>query len=180
METIIQQIALDLAKKITEKAILGGIFDIDALASETLGECRRSAVAMIETICANLNHRMREDKAGRKAQGLVLKEKDRPRRLLTELGFLNIPRDYYYDKFTGRYISLLDHVMNIRAYDRVGNNLSAAMVSLATDMSYAKSAAIASEGILSRQTVKNHIQKLGALEMQYQGTEKKSVKELHV
>lgn len=36
METIMQQIALDLAKKITEKTISGGIVNIDALSSEAL------------------------------------------------------------------------------------------------------------------------------------------------
>ena len=180
METIIQQIALDLAKKITEKAISGEIFDIDALASETLKECKASAAAMIETISAELNRRIREDKSGRKAQGLVLKEKDRPRRLLTELGLLNLPGDYYYDKTAGRYLSVLDHMIGLRAYERVGDQLRAAAVRLATEMSYAKSAAIASEGRLSRQTVKNHIQELGALEIQHESPEKKSVKELHV
>lgn len=180
METIIQQIALDLAKKITEKAISGGIFDIDSLASEALKECRASATAMIETISAEVNLQIREDKAGRKADGLVLKEKNRPRQLLTELGLLKVPRDYYYDKFNERYVSLLDHVTGIRAYERVGDNLSAQMVSLATDMSYGKSAAIASEGKVSRQTVKDHIQKLGSLEIQSENGEKKHTKELHV
>ena len=180
METIIQQIALDLAKKITEKAISGGIYDIDTLASETLRECKASAAAMIETISAELNRQIRADKAGRKAQGLVLKEKNRPRSLHTELGVLNLPRDYYYERNSKKYISLLDHVTGIRAYERVGGNLSAGMVSLATEMSYAKSASIASEGRLSRQTVKNHIQKLGSLEIQPENMEKKSVRQLHV
>lgn len=179
MENIIQQIALDLAKKITEKAISGGISDLDNLATEALEECRTSAAAMIETIAAELNRRIREDKAGRKSKGLVLKEKERPRSLLTELGLLNIPRDYYYDKNNGSYVSLFDHVTGIRAYERIGAGLSAKVVSLATEMSYAKSAAIAGEGRLSRQTVKNHIRKTGPLEIRAE-EEGRRVRELHV
>lgn len=179
METIIQQIALDLAKKITEKAISGGISDLDALATEALKECRASAAAIIETIAAELNRRIREDKSGRKSKGLVLKEKGRPRSLLTELGLLNIPRDYYYDKNNERYVFLFDHVTGIRAYERIGANLSAKMVSLATEMSYAKSATIAGEERLSRQTVKNHIRKTGPLEIRPKG-EGRCVRELHV
>ncbi len=35
---------------------------------------------------------------GEKRKALVLKEKERGRSLLTELGRLDISRDYYYDK----------------------------------------------------------------------------------
>lgn len=89
---------------------------------------------------------IREDKAERKKLGLVLKEKERKRELLTELGRLSLPRDYYYDRNNGRYVSVLDYITGIRAYERIGNNLSACMVNLATDMSYAKSAQLSCGG----------------------------------
>ena len=41
--------------------------------------------------------------------GLVLKEKERKGELLTELGRLSLPRDYYYDRNNGRYVSVLDY-----------------------------------------------------------------------
>lgn len=116
METIIQQIVTELTKKIMQRAASGEIRDIDALASNVLSDCKASATAILEAILSEVNLRIREDKAGRKAEGLVLKEKDRPRQLLTELGALNIFRDYYYDKSMGRYISLLDQATGIRAY----------------------------------------------------------------
>lgn len=180
METIIQQITVELVKKITEKAYLGGINDIDALASDVLQDCKQAAASIIEVICEEINLKIRKDKSGRKELGLVLKEKERPRELLTAIGKLNISRDYYHDKNNNKYVSLLDNIIGIRSYDRIGDSLSARMVSLATDMSYAKSAAIATDGVVSRQTVKNHIRKIRTLEKQPERNEKRAVKALHV
>lgn len=180
MEPIIQQIAQNLAKKITKRALGGELKDIDALASAALSDCKSAAKEIIETIAAELNQQIRADKATRQKEGFVLKEKDRARRLLTELGEVNLPRDYYYDKETGRYVFLMDQALGLRKYARVGDCLSARLVTLATDVSYAKSAAIASEGQLSRQTVKNHILQLSGLETLPQTEEKKTRKELHV
>lgn len=73
----------------------------------------------------------------------------------------------------------MDHVIGIEPYERVGNSVSAQMVNLASDMSYAKSASIAGRGELSRQTVKNHIQKLNVPEQKLDG-EKRVVTELHI
>ena len=94
MENIIQQIAEKLIHKILERAYSGGISDIDALSSDVLGDCREAAIGIVEAITAGHNQQIRDDKERRKAEGLVLKEKERDRSLLTELGRLNIPRDY--------------------------------------------------------------------------------------
>ncbi|MGI6766414.1 MAG: ISLre2 family transposase [Lentihominibacter sp.] len=180
METIIQEITQELGKKVTEKAYSGGIQDIDQLCSDILQDCKLTASAIVETIFTGLNMQIRADKAGRKEQGLILKEKDRTRELHTELGILKLPRDYYYDKINDQYVFILDHITGIRPYERIGDNLSVALVTLATDVSYAKSAAIASGGTLSRQTVKNHIGKLPAMEKEPESAEKKDIGELHI
>ena len=180
MEHIIQQITVELVRKITEKACSGGISDVDALASSVLQDCKQASASIIEVICSEINLRIRKDKSVRKELGLVIKEKERPREILTDLGKLNLPRDYYYDKNQEKYVSLLDHIIGIRNYERIGDSLSARMVRLATDMSYANSAAIATEGAVSRQTVKNHIRKINIPEKQPESIEKKVVKELHI
>lgn len=180
MERIIQQITVELVRKITEKAYSGGISDVDALASSVLQDCKQATASIIEVICSEINLQIREDKPVRKELGLVLKEKERPRELLTDLGKLSLPRDYYYDKKQEKYVSVLDHMIGLRNYVRIGDSLSARMVSLATDMSYAKSAAIVTEGAVSRQTVKNHITKINITENQPESIEKKVVKELHI
>ena len=114
MENIIQQIAEKLIHKILERAYSGGISDIDALSSDVLGDCREAAIGIVEAITAGLNQQIRDDKERRKVEGLVLKERERERSLLTELGRLNIPRDYYYDKEKDRYVYLLDHMIGLR------------------------------------------------------------------
>lgn len=180
METIIQQIAVELVKKVTEKAYSGGLHDIDGLATDVLQDCKEACSAVLEAICAEINVQIRQDKAGRKELGLVLKEKDRPRELLTELGRLCLPRDYYYDKDHDKHTCLLDQLIGVVPYERIGGALSARMVELATEMSYARSADIASGGKVSRQTVKNRIQKIDALEKFPESDEKKEMPELYI
>ena len=152
MDTIIQQIALELVEKITKIAFETKISDIDALASDVLVECKTAARSIIETISDECNHQIRDDKAGRKALGLVLKEKNRKRSLLTELGELHLQRDYYYDNRSGCYVCPLDDVLGIRKYERIGDNISAKLVTEAAETSYARSAQIVTDGAVSRQT----------------------------
>lgn len=179
METIIQQIALNLAKKITEKAYSGGISDIDALATDVLKDCKAAARAIIEAITDELNKQIREDKQARRKLSLRIKEKERPRRLYTELGYLDMKRDYYYDGINKRYIAILDQVVGIEKYERIGNSVSAKLVTQAADCSYAKSAAIVTGGAISRQTVKNHIKKLKVPEKE-PDQKGKAIRELHI
>lgn len=133
-----------------------------------------------EAIVAQANEAMRKGKAERKKLGLVLKEKERKREILTELGILNLKRDYYFDKTEGKYIFPLDATLGVRKYERIGDHVSAKLVAEATDVSYAKSAQIVTGGAVSRQRVRNQILRLSSLEKEPYWTEKKKVKELHV
>ena len=179
METIIQQIALNLAKIITEKAYSGGISDIDALATDVLKDCKAAARAIIEAITDELNKQIREDKQARRKLSLKIKEKERPRRLYTALGYLDMKRDYYYDGINERYIAILDQVVGIEKYERIGNSVSAKLITQAADCSYAKSVAIVTGGAISRQTVKNHIKKLKVPEKE-PDQKGKAIRELHI
>lgn len=180
METIIQQIALDLVEKITKKAFETKISDLDALASDVLEDCKTAACRILEAAAAELNEAIRKDKQARKSLGLVLKEKERKRTILTEIGALNLPRDYYFDKTCEHYVFPLDTVLGLRRYERISGNVSAKLVTEAADVSYAKSAQIVTDGSVSRQSVRNAIRKLTTLEKEPDWTEKKKVKELHV
>ena len=181
MENIIQQIAEKLIHKILERAYSGGISDIDALSSDVLGDCREAAIGIVEAITAGLNQQIRDDKERRKAEGLVLKERERERSLLTELGRLDIPRDYYYDRENDQYVYLLDHVIGVQSYERISDGVSAKPVSLATEVSYENSAQIVTDGEVSRQSVRNSILRLGGIEKRpEEGAAKRKVRELHV
>lgn len=180
METIIQQIALELVEKIVKKALEDKNSDLDSLASAVLEDCKHAARSVLEAIVAQANEVMRKDKAERKKLGLVLKEKERKREILTELGILNLKRDYYFDKTEGKYTFPLDATLGVRKYERIGDHVSAKLVAEATDVSYAKSAQIVTGGAVSRQSVRNQILRLSSLEKEPYWTEKKKVKELHV
>ena len=181
MNNIIQQISEKLTKKILEKAYSGGICDIDLLSSSVLEDCKSAARDILEAIVSDLNIKIREDKPLRKARGLILKEKNRERSLLTELGRLDLPRDYYYDKKEEKYDYLLDRVIGLQGYERISAGVRAKLVSMATEVSYAKSAETVTGGQPSRQCARECILKLGAIEKRPQPYEpKRKVKELHL
>lgn len=181
MKHIIQQITTELVVKILEKVEKGEIKDIDRMASDVLLDCKTAAKEVMEAVVGELNLELRENKELRKEQGLVLKEKERKRNLLTELGMMELPRDYYYDKKSNAHVSPLDFMVGIPCYQRIGDSLRAKLVSLATDVSYAKSTEIACMGMISRQSVKNSIVKAASLKKEHEpGKEKRKVKELHV
>lgn len=181
MDNIIQQISEKLTKKILEKAYSGGICDIDLLSSSVLEDCKSAARDILEAIVSDLNIKIREDKPSRKARGLILKEKNRDRSLLTELGRLDLPRDYYYDKKEEKYDYLLDRVIGLQGYERISAGVRAKLVSMATEVSYAKSAETVTGDQVSRQCVRECILKLGAIEKRPQPYEpKRKVKELHL
>lgn len=177
METIIQHTEAFMTT-IFEK-INVGITDVDELASSVLEDCKELARNIVQEAIVQMNDSLRADKPMRRELGLVLKEKDRPRALLTELGELRFNRDYYYNKNTNCHETPLDKMLSVEQYTRVGDAISAKLVTLATEMSYAKSASIVTGGTVSRQTVRNQILRAPLLEKQVEETGKE-VKVLEV
>lgn len=178
MEHIIQQITSDLANAVLKKAYKGGLHDLDGLADELLSDCKSAAGRMLTTILEHLNEQIYLDKEGRKEMGLVLHEHARPRSLLTGLGLLEWKRDHYKDVHCGEYRYPLDEITGVRAYERIGDAVSARLVNEAAEVSYAKSANIVTGGLVSRQTVRNKLMKLNVPEKPV--PEKRGVRELHV
>lgn len=164
MQTIIQHTETFLTR-IYEK-VNTGITDVDELSSDILEDCKELARNIVQEAIIQMNENLREDKRTRKELGLTLKEKDRPRVLLTKLGELKFNRDCYYNKKTNHYETPLDKMISVERYTRVGDAVSAELVTMATEVSYAKSSSIVTGGKVSRQTVKNQIQRTPMLEKQ--------------
>lgn len=179
MEYIIQQLALDFVKNILEKATLERLFDMDGLLSDMLDDCKGTVREMFKVILENYNEQIRQNKQLRKELGLVLQQKDRRRAMLTELGLLEWSRDYYKNVNTQEYCYPLDELTGVRAYERIGDTVSAKLVNEAADVSYAKSSAIVTGGTVSRQTVRNKLLKLAIPEKEMP-ERKPYVRELHV
>lgn len=179
MYNSILQLAIKLTEKICERTESGEIRDLDIMADEVLRDCRETSAEIISVIIRHLNESIRNDKETRKDMGLVIKEKDRPRRLLTHLGLICFERDYYYDKDSGTYTMPLDQILGIEKRERIGGSVKAALVAQATDSSYAKSSVIVTGGEVSRQTVHDQILKMDVPESQpYE--EHKQIRQLHV
>lgn len=179
VKDIILQINEELWKKILKKIEEGGLSDIDQFSSEALELCKASIRELITKIVEQLNEELRANKRYRREIGLSLKEKDRERSIFNDVGYINIKRDYYYDKKSKGYIYPIDLMLGITPYERVGSNVSARLVTQAAEVSYEKSAGIVTGGEVSKQTVKNKIQGVGKLEKEAPG-EKREVRELHV
>jgi len=179
VETIIQQISMEMAKEICRRVEEGGMSDIDRFATEALELCKESVQEIITQIVKKLNDELRADKAYRKEQGLLLKETERERCLLTEIGLITISRDYYRIKASNEYVYPIDSMLGLAAYERVSANLSARMVGQAAEVSYEKSARTESGGKVSKQTVKNKLLAAGRLEKEMP-KEKRTVTELHI
>lgn len=177
MESIIQQITLELAKNILEKFKITHM-DLNQLGELLLEDCKVAARQMVAAYVREANLRMRADKESRRGK-LSLKEKDRQRIILTEIGPIEIHRDCYHDKNKGRYITPLDQALGINKYERVTSSVGAKLVEAATEHSYEESAQIVTGGVVSRQTVRNQILKIHVPELE-PAKKNKEVKELHI
>lgn len=179
MNNSILHLAIDLTEKICERTESGEIRDLDIMTEEILKDCKETSVQIVQVIIRTLNEEIRSDKAGRKDMGLVIKEKDRPRQLLTHLGTIRFERDYFYDRNAEKYVTPLDRMLGIEKRERIGGSVRTALIAQATDSSYAKSSAIVTGGDVSRQTVHDQILKMDVPEAPpYE--EHKQVSQLHV
>ena len=179
MNLSILHLALELAKKICERADHGDIRDLDIMAEDILNDCKETSRNILQVMICHMNKEIREDKEKRKELGLVIKEKDRPRSILTALGQIKYDRDYFYDRNNGSYVMILDQMLGIKKRERVGSAVAANLVSEAADVSYAKATDIVTGGEVSRQTVHNLIRKMDTPEIEWEEN-KKNVKELHI
>ena len=178
MEKIIHYVEAYLDKVFSKHAY--GITDIEAAASELKKDSDELSRNILQALIEEMNESLREDKTSRKEMGLVIKEKDRPRCILTELGVISFNRDYYYNKNTSCYETPLDHMLSVQERERIGGTISAKLVTKATSESYARSANDVTGGLVSRQSVRNHILKAPELEKQAESEEKKQQKILDI
>lgn len=179
METIIQETALNLVNKILHRANEGEFTDLDRFAASILEDCKEASVKIVEAMVADLNRKIRQSTDWRAQQHLSMKERERPRRLLTSLGEIEYQRDYYKDTVTGKYVYPVDVCLNVSKYERVGAEVCAQLVRRATEMSYAKSADVVTGNQVSKQTVYNQVKRIPKLGMTASFTQKKVI-ELHV
>ena len=180
MEKIIAQLIAEMSKKICERAFSSEWNGVADLAVQVKGICLDTGREILEECIRAVNQAFREDKARRKELGLVLHEKERSRKILTELGLIDISRDCYWDKKNGCFVSLLDKLLEVERYERIDSGVKASLVWEACDGSYQRSTEHVTEGAVSRQTVRNVILGCDGKIKIPRPEKKRIVKELHI
>lgn len=178
MERIIHLTETFLEKIFTEHAY--NITDLDATASALKKDSDKLSREILQVLIDEMNVSLRKDKGTRKELGLVIKEKNRPRNVLTELGEIKFNRDYYFNNHTEEYETPIDLMMSIEQRARIGGAISAKLATKATVESYERSTQDVTGGMVSRQSVRNHILKAPELEKEQVSLEKRKVEILDV
>ena len=179
MNNSILQLARELATKVDKYAQDGSITDLDQMSAAIFEDCKVFALAALRELTDSLNMSIRVDKAARRKDRLVVKERDRERTVLLKLGNFTYVRDYFQDKKSGQYRYVLDEILHVEKYERVSDSVSADLVTRATNFSYAKSSDLVTGGAVSRQTVKRKIEESAPLEVK-EPEEKREITELHI
>ena len=178
METIIQHVEEFLNKVFAIHAF--NITDIDQTASALKKDSDELSRKILQTLIEEMNLSFRADKETRKELGLAIKEKDRKRSILSELGELSFTRDYFYNSEKDCYETPLDQMIGVQKRERIGGAINAKLTTRATDESYEKSRMSVTGGLVSRQSVRNAIMKAPALEKEPASHEKKQVRILDI
>ena len=140
MEEIIARLSAEMVKNICEKAFCCEWQGLAELTGQVKEICMTTGRKVVEECIRSINQALREDKAKRKELGLVLHEKDRSRKMLTEMGQIDISRDYYREKKSGKYVYPLDELLDVKRYERIDSNVRASLVWEACEQSYQRSA----------------------------------------
>ncbi|MDU3422354.1 MAG: UPF0236 family protein [Peptostreptococcus sp.] len=181
MESIIQQICSELIEKILKTLKESDNLHISSIMPVVLEDCKAASLEITKEYIKDVNIKMRKNKKDRRTRGLVVKEKDINRKVITCLGELEYSRDLYFNKLENTYVKPIDCIFGIDPYERICKHVKAELVDKATEFSYEKSKKLVGVVSISRQSVRNAI-----LKANFEGekgildTEKRSVKQLHV
>lgn len=181
METIIQQICMNMVEKVLKTLKESKNLSLDIITPEIREESNNTCLSIVEEYIKYVNLEIRNQKKDRKSKGLVIKEKDVDRKVITCLGELEYSRDIYFNKVENVYVKPIDSIFGIEPYERICKNVKADLVDKAIDNSYEKSKNLVGVPNISRQSVRNAILKSNLdNDKSMVVAEKKLLKELHI
>lgn len=176
VKTIITKLLEKLNSELTEFFSEGGK-RLDEAEVYCTNSVSAAVAAMLGAYYEEQDAQFLADKAGRRAEGLVVERRGDVRRVLTRVGMVEFRRTYYAQK-SGGYSYPIDAVAGLEGYQRVSNGVSQGLVAAAREMSYAKSSWVVTGGQVSRQTVLHKIRQ--ARSQQEAVTEPRHVAALHI
>lgn len=181
METIIQQICINMVEKVLKTLKESKNLSLDIITPQIREESNNTCLSIVEEYIKYVNLEMRNQKKDRKSKGLVIKEKDVDRKVITCLGELEYSRDIYFNRVENVYVKPIDSIFGIEPYERICKNVKADLVDKAIDNSYEKSKNLVDVPNISRQSVRNAILKSNLdNDKSMVVAEKKLLKELHI
>ena len=110
METIIQQICINMVEKVLKTLKESKNLSLDIITPEIREESNNTCLSIVEEYIKYVNLEMRNQKKDRKSKGLVIKEKDVDRKVITCLGELEYSRDIYFNKVENVYVKPIDSI----------------------------------------------------------------------
>lgn len=155
METMINEI-VEKFKMDIEEFFQRDSVEIDSAEEYFVPRVNHVVTGLLAAYYEKADEKLRADKAGRKASGLVIQRRNDSRQILTRFGTVEYRRTYYKHKL-GSYCYPVDTLAGVDAYERVSGGVSLDLVETAMEMSYAKSSQTVTGGKVSRQTVMNKI-----------------------
>lgn len=179
MESIIQHIVVKY-KKILEEGLTEAITgnEISKLSKSVHEFTDKLGTELFEQLVETVDTIIFEDQ---KRKNMYEAVRISPRKLLVENGKAKFERRYYQDRETGEYICLADEILGIEKRERIDKNVTAKVVELAGNISYAKAGKnVVESEELSRTAVMRRVRKN---ELKVESTElenKKEVKYLYI
>lgn len=178
MKEIIQEIVVEFYSNVCE------FFERDQLANLVTAEkeltehVNNVVCRVLEAYYEQVDESILKDKAGRKADGLIVVRRNERRSVLSKFGEIKYGRTYYKDRKKNSYCYPVDEIIGIEKYQRVSTGLGLELCEAARNVSYAKSSGQVSGGRVSSQTVMNKLRQSRAEEVVIE--EKRHVTALHV
>lgn len=179
MDPIIQQSALKLSNIWIKIINSHGLQDIDSLSSALMEANKSVTLELLKSLISKLDSALLDARELRKEMGLKVKQRERPRYYLTELGWLKFNRSYYFDEINNKYTYPIDIITGISGYERIGPGVGAALVNSAAEVSMRDSSKNVTGGDISAQSVCNKIRSVGVLEKAPPAV-RRDIDELHI
>jgi len=174
METIIEEECDKLKRKLCGLSRILSVSEMELFARTEVNEM---LLRILKAYAEELDLAIYEDKAGRKADGMVVERRNLNRQVLTEIGVLSYDRTYYVLK-DGTYGCPVDTVIGVDPHQRVSDHVVLRLTEEAKKFSYSDSSRIVTNGNVSRQTVMNAVRRCRAKEDVV--AEKRKVPVLHI
>lgn len=140
-------------------------------------EISRTVCKLLGAYYEKLDTQLREDKVGRREDGLVVERRGEKREVISLIGTVRYERTYYRRR-AGGYEYPVDAVVGLEPYQRVSGGVGQALVETCCKMSYGKSSEVVTGGRVSRQTVMHKVRQSAVPEPP--AIERKHVAALHI